>query len=112
MNTTTISGAKVQYLNGKLEYQCRVGALLKFSVWYRELKGANYEIIWTETREEARDLALGMRLHLLNNPVHPEFDKSPLAAGWSPSDAKAADDWRKDILATQAIARKFCHAAE
>lgn len=108
---TTINGALCRLRNdGSLEYQPRVGAELKWAVWYRELNGAHFEFVWAETREAALEYGLRTFRCLTNDPLHPEYDKNGIAAGWSPEDLLKAKFWHGDLIATRNIARRFAAA--
>lgn len=110
--TTTINGALCRLRDdASLEYQPRVGADLK---WYVSMvdnfyDGWSGETIWAESKDAALNEARSRfpRAAFPQNPVSPDYDRNPIAAGWSPEDLIKATIWGGQEIATRNIARRF-----
>lgn len=103
MTTTTVNGAALRLNNGKLEYQCRCGNLLKWIVTFRDryYDGWTGDTLWEPSLEAAREyvgLNAGSYRNLSRDPITPDYDSNPIAAGWSPADCDAAFAWYGNIL--------------
>lgn len=100
--TTTVNGASLRLNNGKLEYQCRCGNLLKWLVTFRDsyYDGWTGDTLWEPSLEAAREyvgLNAGSYRNLSRDPITPDYDSNPIAAGWSPFDQSLAKIHRPSV---------------